>query len=84
MKIHQLIKYIKDDKDLYQYVKDHVHDKPRVYGIEMYQTLCSLLDYFVNDELRFDYISDILDALTGYCHPSCIIGTGDYHIDEDK
>lgn len=82
MKFHQLIKYIEQDRDLYQYVREHVQNKPRVCGTEMYNTLCSILEHFVNDELRFDYISDVLDALTGQCHVNCIIGTGDYHLDK--
>lgn len=82
MKLHQLVKFVIEDKDLYQYVYNEVHNKPRERGVVMYQTLFSLMQYFIDDELRCDYVCDILDTLTGQCHVNCIIGTGDYHIEK--
>lgn len=47
-------------------------------GDEIYR---AILELYIKEELTeqaMDKAEDVLDALSGYCHPVCYIGTGSY------
>lgn len=65
--------------ELHDYVVKYIADNSRSCGTKLYHVLCDLHDE-INDEHQLEVMYNVLEGLTGWCHPSCYIGTGDYHM----
>lgn len=61
---------------LYKDVRNYIANHSRNENILLYDELVKI----ALNEPYGDEIDDVLDAMSGWCHPDYKIGTGDYHV----
>lgn len=79
--MHEILSKVQDSNDpsLHDYVVKYIEDNSRSCGTKLYHVLCEMQSE-IADENQLEVMYDVLEGLTGWCHPSCHIGTGDYHM----
>lgn len=70
-----------DTGNLREYVQKYIESNSHNDGCKLYHALCKI-HLECTDENQIEVMNQVLDCLSGWCHKSFQIGTGDYHLNE--
>lgn len=73
-----IVDEILNSANMHEAVRKFVDANDRPNNIDLFQALTMVYFEMDEDDVRFEKLNDILDAMSGHCHKDCHIGTGNY------